>query len=249
MDKLKAYHGDEKFKRDFVAMAILHREQDRYIKGTFSEKDSDDADFFKGCSVGCSIRSLKLLGKNGMDYNNHAKLAESLGWPDWLTLLQDTIFERLPQSESETWTEELAQAVPVGVDLSVVKWQFCAFLMRENIERVIDLKMDEESKKKVLDSIRSVLSLHEKAALGNIPESAAWSAAESAARSASWSAAESEAESAAESAARSAAWSAAESAAESAAWSAARSAAWSAAWSAAFVKYKKELLRLIKEVK
>ena len=71
--------------------------------------------------------------------------------------------------------------------------------------------------------------------------SAAWSAAESAAESAAWSAAESAARSAwlAARSARSAAWSAAESAAESAARSAwlaarsARSAAWSAAESAA----------------
>jgi hypothetical protein len=72
-------------------------------------------------------------------------------------------------------------------------------------------------------------------------ESAAWSAARSAAESAAGSAAWSAAGSAAESAAGSAAWSAARSAARSAAWSAAgsaawsaaRSAAWSAAWSAA----------------
>ena len=191
--KLQAYHNDPEFKRAFVAETVRHREQDRFIKGIYSNGDMSN---FKGCSIGCSVHSLKLLGRNGMGFGDHAACANALGWAKWLCLLQDAIFENLPEKEHRFWTEELAVAVPVGVDLTPVQWQFCAFLMRENIKRVQGLSMDEKVKRQVINAVQKVLVFHENVILTGVTVSAARSAAESAA----WSAAVSAAESAAESA-------------------------------------------------
>jgi hypothetical protein len=254
-----SYLGKTKLKTMFVKEIENHRKLDMIIQGTYGQENGT----WKGCAVGCSIHSLNIKLKKNYSTSDHSVYEKELGIPEWLARLEDIIFEGLSVEESKKWPEQFAKAIPVGVNLEPVKWKFCAFILKENIELVLTLKISDELKKQVVDSIRGVLRLNESAIKTGIwDDSAAESAArsaESAARSAAWSA-ESAAESA-ESAARSAAWSAesaarsARSAAWSAAWSAesaarsAESAAWSAesaARSAAYTKYAKELLRLIK---
>ena len=239
---LISYHNDPKLKESIVSEMCKHQKQDQFIKGTYAKMNGK----FKGCAVGCAIDSFNIkLGKS-YDKNNHKAFEEAIGVPEYLARVQDTIFEGLPEKENSKFAVDFLAAIPVGVNLYPVKWKFCAFILKENIERTLTLKyISDELKEKVVNSIRQCLKLHEDAIeTGKWDESAAVSAA-SAARSAAWSV-----ESAA-SAARSAAWSvesAARSAA-SAAWSverAARSAA-SAARSAKYQRYAKELLRILEQ--
>lgn len=228
MKTILTYHSDRNFKRDFVKMTKLHREQERYISGVYCQGQNDS---FRGCSIGCSIQSLKLLGRNGMSYNDHAACAKSLGWPEWLCHLQDIFFEKLPIADRVIFTEQLAEAIPVGVDINPVKLEFCAFLIRENIERVLALTLDEKLKEPVVASMRGVLTVIESAIkTGNVDESSAESA-----RSAL---------SSAEIALISAeiALSSAEIALSSAKIAL-------SALSSAFIRYKDELLKLLKETK
>jgi hypothetical protein len=232
---MQSYLNDTKLKKDFIKEVKWHEDQDKIIQGTYGKGDNGD---WKGCAVGCFIHSLGRLEGEKLDTSNHKLYETKLGIPEWLARLEDTIFEGLPKDLAMKWPLRFSKAIPVGVDLEPIKWKFSAFILSENIERVLTLNISDDLKKQVVDSIRGVLTLHEEAIkTGSWNESAAESAwsARSAAESA-WSAAES-ARSAAESAAESAAWSAAGSAAGSAARSAesawsARSAAWSA-WSAA----------------
>ena len=232
---MKAYLGDTKLKTRFVKEIKKHQEADRLVQGTYGEENGK----WKGCAVACSLRSLDIMQGNELEtkYDAHERYESELGIPEWLARLEDTIFEGLPKKEAMEWPLRFSKAIPVGVDLEPIKWQFCAYVLGQNIEQVLTLDIADDLKKQVVDSIRGVLSLHETAIQtgkwdGSAAESA-WSAAESAARSAAWSAAWS--------AARSAAWSAAESA-----WSAARSAAESAAWSAEYIKYANKLIELLK---
>ncbi len=214
-----SFHNDPAIKEKYLARVAAHALADEIIKGRYWEQG-------KGCAVGCTIHS-----------NNHAAYETKLGLPEWLARLEDCLFEHLPNGVAKKFPRDFLHAIPVGVNLEAVKWRFCSFLLKENIQRVISLCLDETCKEQVVLAIRSVLAVHEKAlATGVWDESAAWSAAkstESAAKSAAWSA-----------------WSAAESAesaaksAESAAKSAAESAAESAA---AFQRYSSELLRLLRE--
>ncbi len=291
MKKELSYHNDATLKKDMVEEMAIHKKQDAFIKGTYGHMNGQ----FKGCAVGCGIHSLNVRRNLGIEaFGDHAAYSKALGIPEWLARLEDTLFENLPKKEANNFPLDFVKAMPIGVDLEPVKWRFCALILKENIERVLTLKIKDDLKQQVVESIQGVLKLHETAIdTGKWDESAAGSAARSDARSAVWSAAESAARSAesaarsaesaagdaagaawaawaagdaAESAARSAesaVWSAARSAAESAAWSAvwsaesaawsavcsAESAAWSAARSAAWIKYSKELLRLLKTAK
>lgn len=265
---MNSYLNKPELKVAFVKEIEKHRKADQIIKGTYGKGDSGD---WKGCAVGCSIHSLGIIEGSKLDTSEHSLYESKLGIPEWLARLEDTIFEGLPVEEAKQWPTAFAKAVPVGVDLNPVKYKFCAFILKENIERVLKLDIKDDLKEQVVKAIQGVLSVHEKAIqTGEWDESAeraAWSAersaaasaesaawrAESAARAAASAAASAErsAEWSAESAAASAAWSA-ESAAASAAASAERSAEWRAeraAASAAYTKYAKELLRLVKASK
>jgi hypothetical protein len=254
-----SFKNDPKIKTALVKRMDHHIELDNLVQGATGDNG-------KGCTVWCALNNGEL--KRGYD---HSAFPDVLGLPEWLARLQDAIFEGLTEEDAKWFSSQWVKAIPVGKDLTGVKWKFCAFVLKENIERVLLLDIAEELKKQVVDAIQTCAGLHDTAASTGIfdesaAESAAWSAArsaESAAESAAWSAARS-AESAARSA-ESAAWSAARSAesaarsAESAAWSAesaalsaesaarsAESAAESAAWSA-YKRYADELIRLLSE--
>jgi hypothetical protein len=237
------YKNDPELKEYMIAEAIAHREADEFVKGTYGIEDGST---WKGCAVGCAIQSLNKRLNTDSETNNHSFLDEQSLYPEWLARLQDTFFEGLSGEESLTWPERFSRAIPVGIPfeaLEPVKWTFCAYLMKENIDLVQALDIDESLKTQVIDAIRGVLRVHETAL-----ETGVWdeNAAARSARSARSARAEA-AWSAARSAARSA-WSAAEAAraeaAAEAAWSAARSAR-----AAAHTKHSTELLRLLEEAK
>jgi len=179
---LVSFKNDPKLKEMLVDEIEVHRKADQIIQRTYGEGSNGD---WKGCAVGCSIHSLnKKLGKTYAT-NDHSVYEKELGIPEWLARLEDTIFEGLPIEEAKKWPTKFTKAVPVGVNLEPVKWKFCAFILKEGIERVLKLDIKDDLKKKVVDSIQGVLKLHEDAILlGTWAESAAWSAAWSAARSA-----------------------------------------------------------------
>jgi len=187
--KTLSYHNDKKLKDDMVKEMLHHQKADALIKGTYSRMNG----IFRGCAVGCGVQSLNLKRGLTIKHDDHAEYAKALGVPEWLARLEDTLFENLPEKESKEFPVKLLKVIPVGVNLESVKWKFSAFILKENIERVLLLKIEDKLKEQVVNAIKGVLNLHEKAV-----ETGKWD--ESAAESA-WSAAES-----AESAARSAAY-------------------------------------------
>jgi hypothetical protein len=253
-----AYHGDPEIKAKLLARIAEHERLDTIIKGlveaglairelvggdqgrwTFAGKRiSDEAALALLSLVDHANQGAALLPEEPDDHTpleaTHSLYPERLGLPEWLALLEDAIFEGLPEDEALTWPRRFAEAVPVGADLSGLEDSLAVRRMRE---RLLPLAWSwpDSLRDEVVGAIEGVVAALERghdAELRSAAESAARLAARSAlsaARSAAWSA---------RSAARSAAWSAlsaAESAARSAARSArsARSAAWSAAGSAA----------------
>jgi len=244
-----SYHNDPAVKAFHVAQAKHHYEADMLLAGTYGN-DVEYNGAFRGCSVGCMAHD---IDPESHDY--HAVVAAHAGWPEWLVHLNDRLFEGLPNGERERFHVDLREAVPVGVDLELVRHH----LAIRRMDRLIALQEGNSAKygdanDEVIDQVLSALIVvrrcHEAKLGGNVCD---WSAALSAALSARLSAAESARSESAESAAWSARPEAAEAAAaesarsesaESAAWSvwsarsarsavwSARSAAWSAAWSA-----------------
>jgi hypothetical protein len=226
-----SYHNDPSLKSLVVQEMKKHQAQDQFIKGSYGEVNGK----FKGCAVGCTIDSINVILGKSYDTSSHSALEEAIGIPEWLSLLHDSFFENLPVGENSQFAVDFLEAIPVGVNLEPVQWKFCAFLMREGIERVLGLKdISEELREQVLSAMRGVLALHESAIETGVWDlKAAW-----AAQSAAWAAAQSAAD-----AARAAAWAAA----RAAAWAAARAAARAAEEdAAAYKRYAAELISLLK---
>ena len=210
---LTSYHNNKKLKTAIVNEMEKHRKGDQIVKGHYGKMN--------GKFTGCAIHLMNVRLKTQYCTDSHKSFEDAIGVPEWLARLSDIIFEGLPEGDNSLFAVNFLKAIPVGVNLEPVKWHFCAYLLKENIERVLTLKISDELKEQVVSAIRQCLALQENAIKTGVwEESAARSAAESA-------------RSAAESAAESAAWSAAESAAEP----------------AAYQKYAKELLKLLKECK
>jgi hypothetical protein len=111
-----------------------HEQADQILQGTYGKKENGK---WRGCAVGCSIRSLNIrLGKT-YETNDHSAYEKELELPEWLARLEDTIFEGLPKEEAMRWPRQFTEAIPVGINLEPVKWKFCAVILKENIERVM----------------------------------------------------------------------------------------------------------------
>ena len=202
---LAAYHNDPAVKDLFLNRVAEHRAADTLVQGTGWENG-------KGCAVGCTLEAY-----------DHAAYEKELGIPEALARIEDVIFEGLPVKEAKLWPERFLCAVPVGVDLSRVQWQFLHWLLADSG------LLNDGGRDDVRQAINGTVAVLSPLLVGapvdvSAAESAA--AAAGAARSAAGSAAGSAARSAA-GAARSAAGAAGAESAESAEWSAA-GAAWSA---------------------
>lgn len=190
---MKSFNGEAQLKADLIDEMKKHQEADDFLKGTYAKQNGR----FKGCAVGCSVQSLIVRRGVKIAHNDHAALGDAIGAPEWLMRLQDTLFENLPEKESKAFPVKFYEAMPVGVNLDPVKWKFCAFILKGNIERVLSLKdIEDNLREQVVTAIQGVLSVHEKAiqsgewdqSAAESAASAAGSAARSAARSAAWSA-------------------------------------------------------------
>lgn len=183
---MQAYLCDPKLKDDFIKEIEWHQQQDAIVQRTYGKGSGKN---WRGCAVGCSIRSLNRLKHKRIRTNDHAAYETELGIPEWLAHLEDTIFEGLPADKAKEWPSRFSKAIPVGADLQPVKYQFCSFILTQNIQHVLKLDIPDDLKDQVVTSIRGVLDLHQAALRTGIwdeaaavvaADSAAWSAASSA---------------------------------------------------------------------
>ena len=101
---LRAFHGDPKVKRKYLARVRRHRKADQLIQGQGWVPETH-----KGCAVGCTL-----------DAYDHDRYPIELGLPVQLAHAEDHIFERLPKAEAMAWPEAFLKAIPVGADTSQV---------------------------------------------------------------------------------------------------------------------------------
>ncbi len=207
---MKAYHGDVKIKKIYIARMRAHMEADELIRRVGFENG-------RGCAVGCILNKY-----------DHGLAEKELGIPEWCMILLDFLHENTSDEVWPTLALSFLEAIPVSANLNLLENTIKIFILKSNIERVEDLSIRKELKEEVVGAINKVINFLENCYADESAARSAWAAAESAA----WAAAESAASSAAESAAWAAAESAASSAADSAAW-ASESAASSAAWATA----------------
>lgn len=121
---MKAFNGSQEFKDQLLDLDQNHQEMDQYRKETFGYIENDG--IFRGCSVGCLINDID----PNHDNSDHEFLAEKLGVPVFVTILQDAFFENL--EDSSKWTEDLLTAIPVGADLTPVLPKFLKHVVELN---------------------------------------------------------------------------------------------------------------------
>jgi len=171
-----SYHNDPALKNRFTAHVERHRQEDAFLRGTYGEMQGGK---FRGCAVGCSIRSLdEIEGKPlRLDNGNHQDLATRLGIPLVLAHLEDRIFEGLPQAEAMLWPTLFAQAIPVGKDLSLVWPKFAHWLLVDPTAGVIRFAKTDAVK----SAIQGVADLFARVIAGGEVSDEEWRRARSAA--------------------------------------------------------------------
>jgi hypothetical protein len=213
---LLAYHNDPAIKSTLILQLAAHAEADQIVKGQYWQNG-------KGCAVACTIHS-----------DDHSLYETTLGIPQMIARLEDTIFEGLPNRTAKAFPLRFANAITPGTDLSLVGPRFIHWTLTDEGIGLQDNAFDDGK-----IAIQGVAGLWARKIAGETVQQSEWDAARYAVQSAR-SAARYAAESAAESArfAESAHYAAesARYAAESvqSAWFAAWFAAWSAARSARY---------------
>ena len=116
--ELVTYLGKPDLKVAFLGEIGKHEALDALVKGSYGRMNGH----FKGCAIGCSLYSLRVLqGKTptvaakAAEKGDHVSVSTELGWPLWLAYMDDNVFEGLPDALSKTWPRRLAEAIPVGV--------------------------------------------------------------------------------------------------------------------------------------
>jgi hypothetical protein len=139
MQTLISFHGDQKIKDKYLKRLRLHYDADEIIKGTYWKKG-------KGCAVGCTIHSGK-----------HDSFETELGISWRLALLEDSLFEKLPNEEAKEFPLQFLNSMPVGVDTNIIFKKFILWNLVDEKEGLIyHIKGEKEISllKKVADTYR-----------------------------------------------------------------------------------------------
>lgn len=208
---LLAYHNDPAIKAKYVARFAAHRALDEVVQGMGFEDG-------RGCFVGCTL-----------DAYDHSRFPVEIGWPMWLALLADSIFESLPKADAPAFGTDVLAAPRVGADLEPLRVQFLVSLQRRNLMRLEGstepyAAQCRQAIKGVIAWLLSGLAAESAASARKAAGAAAGAAADAVRAAAAWSAAVA---SAAKAAASAAEWSMAEAAewsAEAAEWATANAA-------------------------
>jgi len=135
----------QEVKAQMVNEAILHREQDLFIKGSFW-------DGRKGSSVGCFVKTQD---------NPNRELSKITGMPEWTHHLQDSIFQGLPNSTRPYWSERFFKAAPVRLShedyILKIRNPFFVFILKDLLDTFDHVKYPDVKK-----AINRVIKLYKK---------------------------------------------------------------------------------------
>ena len=148
-----SYNNDPAFKKKAVEAAVRHRDMDMLVVGSYGVRING----FKGCSIGCD--AFDITGE--ITGEPHQTTADYFGFPMWLELLRDSIFERLPVIDRVNWHVDIKKAIAIGMeesDFDQVKKDFLIWLMMENMKVVQGLGIGNGLKYLVISAINGVIN-------------------------------------------------------------------------------------------
>ena len=112
---MQAFHNDPTIKTNILSGLAVHRAADEIVQGTYWENG-------KGCAVGCTLESIRLMrGLDKIDHSSHSLAEKETGIPRILWRLEDRIFEGLPIARAKQWPKEFLLTITPGQDLEKVK--------------------------------------------------------------------------------------------------------------------------------
>ena len=164
---------NEKRKKEIIAIAQDHQDQDRFIQGKWLREEK--AGMFKGCFFGCMTQK----GDGVLE-----TASKEFEIPLWLVHVSEKIFEGLPSDNTLTFPVELLKSIPCNNDLDLVWRNWNKSVLTDQL-RFTEKDSDQ------YNAIIQCIALFD---MEVITESAAQSAAQSTqstAWSAAWSAAQS----------------------------------------------------------
>jgi hypothetical protein len=143
---MKSFHNKPELKEMMLEEVLKHQKADEIIQGSYESRG-------KYCAVGCSIESLNMrLGKH-YSHGDHSVYETELGIPKIIARLEDRIFEGLERKKAKMFPLRFIQAVPVGVDLSLVWPKFAIWLLGDGKDGVIKYVETDEQKKIIIDIV------------------------------------------------------------------------------------------------
>ncbi len=154
---MKAFTNTPITKEKFIQHLKKHQEMDAFEKGHYGQGFEMGDEKFKGCAVGCSLRSVALELGIEISTKDHSLYEKYLGIPRWLAHVEDKVFEDLPLEKSKNWPLEFAKAVKVGADLDKVKVPFLIFVLESCLEYV-----QGENHHKQKEVIKEVINLYKR---------------------------------------------------------------------------------------
>ncbi len=162
MNKLLAFHNDQKLKDDIVAEIKWHQDQYKIIQGTYGDKRGY-------CAVGCAIHSLNTKRKKDYDFGDHSVYETEFGIPKAIAHLEDKIFEGLTEEDSKEFPLRFMSAVPVGADLSLVTAKFMVWLLADKKDGVIRFAREDGKL-----AIKEVVRLYKRVIAGKTVSDSEW---------------------------------------------------------------------------
>jgi hypothetical protein len=155
MPTLLAYHGDPQIKEKYLARVRAHAAADEIVKGQYWQGG-------KGCAVGCTIHG-----------SDHGTYETKLGIPRAVALLEDVIFEGLPNGKAKAWPERFLATIRPGQDLSLVWPRFALRMLTDEKHGMATIAKHHPEALKI---IRSATALFERHVAGHPPSAAEWDA-------------------------------------------------------------------------
>lgn len=143
-------------KERFLYHLKEHQNQDAFVKGYYANISEG---VFKGCAVGCSIKSISNeLGRN-LECSDHYLYEEYLGIPAWVARVEDTLFEGMGEYKRSIFPVEFGESLNEGSDLNEIKTPFLIYLLEESLDTLCSLCVDKRYYKKVFNSIEKTKSV------------------------------------------------------------------------------------------
>jgi hypothetical protein len=114
-----SFHNDQKIKDKYIKRLEAHYKADEIIKGNYWQNG-------KGCAVGCTVHS-----------NKHDAYDTELGITWRLALIEDSLFEKLPNDQAKEFPLQFLKAMPVGVNTDNIFKKFIIWNLTDEKEGLI----------------------------------------------------------------------------------------------------------------